>query len=76
MEQNNIDPSRLPGRLPCPVCGAAPEARSWRKFVGNSYTNILSDKHSVLGTTVDPLVCSQCGSVQLFVNPQDFRGKK
>ena len=80
MGQNYVDPSSLPGQLPCPVCGASPEARSWRNFVGsnsgNGYTNIISDKHSILGTRINPLVCSQCGYVQLFVNPQDFRGKK
>lgn len=75
MEQNYTDPSSLPGRLPCPVCGAAPEARSWRNFVYAGYTKIVSDKHSVFGTDVVPLVCSQCGYVQLFVDPQDFRGK-
>jgi hypothetical protein len=76
MEQNYVDPSTLQGRLPCPVCGADPEARSWRSFVTSSYTNILSDKHSMMGTKVSPLVCSSCGYVQLFVDPRDFRGKK
>ena len=75
MEQDYTDPSSLPGKLPCPICGVGPEGRSWRNFAGNSYTNILSDKHSVLGTRINPLVCSQCGYVQLFVDPRDFRGK-
>ena len=37
------------------------------------YTNIHSKKHKVNGSRSQPLVCTVCGYVQLFVNPEDFR---
>lgn len=58
---------------PCPVCNADPEYRIWSKFVNGSYTNIHSEKHKIIGSTPRPLVCTQCGYVQLFVDPEDFR---
>ena len=60
---------------PCPVCSAPSEERGWQRFMGGdqTYTKILSEKHRFQGSIVRPLVCNQCGFVQLFVNPQDFR---
>lgn len=70
MDQNTYT-SPVP-QLPCPVCGAPPTEREWQRFVSND-TRIISEKHSVLGSNVIPLICTQCGFVQLFVDPQDFR---
>lgn len=58
---------------PCPVCGANTEYRIWAKFVNSSYTHIVSRKHHIVGSVTNPLVCTQCGYVQLFVDPEDFR---
>lgn len=67
MIQNNLSP------LPCPVCGAEPQLREWSAFMGIQYTRIVSEKHKMIGTPLTPLVCTQCGYVQLFTDPQDFR---
>ena len=58
---------------PCPACNADPQYRIWSKFVNSSYTHILSEKHKILGSAPRPLVCTRCGYVQLFVDPEDFR---
>gem|GEM_PF-2382427 len=64
--------------IPCPVCGAAPECRIWSNFVDsgylmNGYARIMSTKHSIRGSQAIPLICTVCGYVQLFVNPEDFQ---
>src|SRR5450755_22574 len=59
---------------PCPVCGASPQERSWRSFVSGAYLKVRSEKHSMVGSDMKPLVCHNCGFVQLFTNPADFRG--
>ncbi len=73
MDQNTYT-SPLP-QQPCPVCGAPSTERGWQRFLGGNqtYTKILSEKHHLQGSVVNPLVCYQCGFVQLFVDPQDFR---
>ncbi len=57
---------------PCPVCNADPRYRRWSQFTQSQYTHVISPRHTVLGSTITPLVCTQCGYVQLFVNPEDF----
>jgi hypothetical protein len=59
---------------PCPVCGAPPQERSWREFVYGAYLKVRSEKHSLIGSDMKPLVCHSCGFVQLFADPADFRG--
>ena len=54
---------------PCPVCGAAAEEREWGEFLN---VRLRSEKHKVVGVSATPLICTRCGNVQLFVNPQDF----
>ncbi len=71
MDQNVYAPA-VP-QLPCPVCSAPPMEREWRSFVSSGYIKIVSKRHSVIGSNVAPLICTQCGFVQLFVNPQDFK---
>lgn len=58
---------------PCPVCGAAPEERIWSEIINSSYFHLRSEKHKVVGSSATPLVCTQCGYVQLFVRPEEFR---
>ncbi|HEY4387125.1 MAG TPA: hypothetical protein VGN34_21930 [Ktedonobacteraceae bacterium] len=62
-----------PPAIPCPVCGAPPELRSWQRFANEQYQTIISPAHSMAGSKVQPLVCTSCGYVQLFVNAKDFR---
>ena len=57
---------------PCPVCGADPSSRIWSQCLSYGLT-IRSEKHRINGSRATPLVCTQCGYVQLFVNPEDFR---
>ena len=57
----------------CPVCGAEPQNRTWSRFVSGNYTHIISEQHKIVGSILTPLVCTQCGYVQLFVDPNDFR---
>ena len=72
MDQNTYL-STVP-QQPCPVCSAPFTERRWRKFAGGEgNVRILSPGHSLLGSVVSPLVCYQCGFVQLFVNAEDFR---
>jgi hypothetical protein len=62
-----------PPVVPCPVCGAPPDLRTWQKLNYEQYARILSPAHSMLGSPIVPLVCTSCGYVQLFTNPLDFR---
>ena len=73
MDQNTYT-AAVP-QQPCPVCSAPATERSWQRFLSSTYTHIISEKHHIQGSVVTPLVCSQCGFVQLFVNPEDFRKK-
>jgi rubredoxin len=57
--------------MSCPVCGAEPAHRVWSQWI--SYGAIKSKKHKMSGSQTTPLVCTVCGYVQLFVNPEDFR---
>lgn len=64
-----------PPQTPCPNCGADPTQRRWSEFrpgYAGTTVRISSPKHSYAGTVVVPLVCRQCGYVQLFVPPEDF----
>lgn len=59
---------------PCPVCGAEPAYRIWSETAGGyGGVTIRSRKHSFNGSQAKPLVCTVCGYVQLFVDPNDFR---
>lgn len=60
--------------VPCPVCRAESQYRVWSRLIArNGAVTIRSPKHKVLGSEPTPLVCTVCGYVQLFVNPEDFR---
>jgi rubrerythrin len=58
---------------PCPVCGAQPAYRIWGKTMGYGGVLLASKKHPFNGSPAKPLVCTVCGYVQLFVDPNDFR---
>ena len=58
--------------LPCPVCGAAPELRKWSKYTSER-ERIQTDKHQTMGSPIHPFVCTRCGYIQEFVNPEDFK---
>ena len=68
----SVDPAINVPR-PCPVCNAAPADRVWSNYAHSGYVNIHSPKHKMMGATPVPLVCTQCGYVQNFVDPKDFR---
>ncbi len=57
---------------PCPVCGADPSSRIWSQQM-TGFVVIRTEKHKHTGSRAKPLVCTVCGYVQLFVNPEDFR---
>jgi len=64
-----------PGKLPCPVCKAEPRSRIWEELGNGEFGQfrIKSPKHKFLGTEPSALVCTVCGYVQFFVDPEDFR---
>lgn len=62
-----------PGELPCPVCGAEPQQRTWTNLMNDSHFRPFSLKHSIVGSQVNLLVCTICGYMQLFADPEDFR---
>lgn len=47
--------------------------RVWSQFIANYYVLLRSKKHKIAGSMPTPLVCTVCGYVQFFVNPEDFR---
>ncbi len=58
--------------MPCPVCGAEPAYRVWGTASGCVF--ILNDlKRRFAPSHPEPLVCTICGYVQFFVNPDEFR---
>lgn len=67
---------------PCPVCGAAPHMRVWSSTyasganIGPQHIAIITRKRAEtdpISVRAVPLICSQCGYVQFFVNPRYFR---
>ncbi|GCE18066.1 hypothetical protein KDK_18660 [Dictyobacter kobayashii] len=59
---------------PCPNCNADGSRRQWRKTYGH-YINALrvdSDAYPNMGSNMGALVCTNCGNVQLFVDPDDY----
>jgi hypothetical protein len=70
---------------PCSICGAGPEKRKWCKpFVGGYGAGLVmlivdsKQKRTWLRSApklevAKPVVCTQCGYVQFFVKPEDFR---
>jgi hypothetical protein len=67
----NYQPIMFP---PCPLCSVDGSFRQWRDIKGYGYDlKMLSDAHSIVGSDVSALVCTNCGNVQLFVNPADFK---
>lgn len=59
----------------CPNCGADGKYRQWREVLPASgyKMKIRSDAHSYMGSDVSAIVCTNCGNLQLFVNPLDFQ---
>ena len=63
-----------PPQKPCPVCGADPQYLTWSQTIGYSGGfEIKSYKHTLFNSRATPLICTICGYVQFFVNPEDFR---
>lgn len=59
---------------PCPVCGAEPRYRIWSEFIsGYVDIGIQGRKRWFQSAKPMPLICTACGYVQLFVNPEDFK---
>jgi predicted RNA-binding Zn-ribbon protein involved in translation (DUF1610 family) len=55
---------------PCPNCQG--QYRVWRDVITRDGLCIRSDAHAIVGSPVQALVCTDCGYIQLFVDPQDF----
>ena len=64
---------------PCPICDAVGEKQLWCSTFSGSYgagSVIISlNTHKFFGKNIRavPVVCTQCGYVRLFVNPQEFQ---
>lgn len=79
MSQSDMTQRPLP---PCPVCGAAPQQRVWSSTyastgeAGPQHIAIITRKRTPMdpiSVRATPLICSNCGYVQFFVNPKYFR---
>ncbi len=57
----------------CVVVCKAESSRIWTEAATYGYVRLSSKKHKVFGTLARPLVCTVCGYVEHFVNPEDFR---
>ena len=76
MRNNYYDPTRTL-IVPCPNCGARPQARVWsnvpleqvRIYGSGSQPNMWG------ASPLFPLVCSRCGLVQLFTDPRNFQAE-
>jgi rubrerythrin len=73
MQHTSMQPSSS-----CPNCGAENRYRTWREISGGSQIyrgplKVKTDAHAILGSMIWAFVCKQCGYVQLFVNPGDFK---
>ncbi len=84
MDKENAPHPQLP---PCSICGAGPEKRKWSKTplgaYGSGHIMIISEERQSFWVGSNPklseavpVVCTQCGYVQFFVNPEDFRDDK
>ena len=73
-----------PALPPCSICGAGPEKRKWTQLspggYGSGQITLFSEKKPTFWqgmsaelSQASPVVCTQCGYVQFFVNPEDFR---
>jgi hypothetical protein len=81
MDKVNTSQVTLP---PCSICGAEAEKRKWCKTFSGSYGAghillVSREQRSFWGSNpklsqANPVVCTQCGYVQFFVKPEDFRG--
>ncbi len=72
---------------PCSICGAGPEKRKWSQTFSGGYNAgsilLVASEHQSFWSgsrpkfsQASPVVCTQCGYVQFFVNPGDFRDDK
>ena len=56
---------------PCPVCEADSSYRVWGS-IGQTFVFNDAKKHFTPSPIV-PLVCTVCGYIQFFTNPENFR---
>ncbi|GCF08334.1 hypothetical protein [Dictyobacter arantiisoli] len=62
---------------PCPLCNADGSQRGWSDATAYGHSlKITSEAHKIMGSDVAALVCTNCGNIQFFVNPQDFHKEK
>ncbi|GCE25879.1 hypothetical protein KDA_13630 [Dictyobacter alpinus] len=59
---------------PCPLCSVDGRYRQWRNLYGHGshHLKVVSDAHTMFGSEVMTLVCTNCGNIQFFVDPNDF----
>jgi hypothetical protein len=55
------------------VCGAEAVYRIWGTTTGYGHVLVDSKKRLFTAAPAKPLVCTVCGYVQLFIDPDDFR---
>ena len=82
MDKDNTPPITFPA---CSICGAGSEKRKWSKTFATAYGagDILLESGGEQQSfwtgpkpkisKASPVVCTQCGYVQFFVKPEDFR---
>lgn len=80
MNQHPVSPIPV---VPCPVCGADPEARSWFKTFRGAYgvgsVSLDIESGGIFSNTplpTFPLVCTRCGYIQFFVDVGELHTKQ
>lgn len=75
---NDYDVTNTP-LPPCPICEAVGEKQLWCSTFSGAYGAgsllLASNTHKFFSKPIRaiPVVCTQCGHVRFFVNPQEFQ---
>ena len=79
-----MPPEQQPlGLLPCPICHTGGLRRAWKDLIISEFMGpttyelrVSSEKHSLKGSPISVLVCTNCGNIQFFTSPEDFNAER
>lgn len=64
---------QTPSLPPCPLCQADGTYREWRRVTVEGHSlKMDSYAHPFLGAIVEAFVCTECGNVQFFADPEEL----
>ncbi|MBO0778542.1 MAG: hypothetical protein J2P37_06900 [Ktedonobacteraceae bacterium] len=59
---------------PCSICGADGRQRVRTTLVTQGNLKVtVSEGFRFVGSGIEAVVCTSCGNIQLFTNPQEFK---